>query len=111
MNRTAIVSDVHGNAVALRAVFAELDEDGIDRAVCLGDVIQGGPEPEVCVDLLADREWPVVLGNADAFVLDPSSAEGSIPRSARVFAATSAANRMACRWERLPCHLENGVLQ
>lgn len=36
--RTAVVSDVHGNAVALRAVVAELDAQGIDRAVCLGDV-------------------------------------------------------------------------
>jgi predicted phosphodiesterase len=77
MTRTAILSDVHGNAVALRAVLAELDADGIDRAVCLGDVCQGGPDPDTCVDLLAGRGWPVVLGNADAFVLDPAAAEGS----------------------------------
>jgi len=75
--RTAVLSDVHGNAVALRAVLADLDADGIERAVCLGDVAQGGPEPDVCVDLLADRGWPVVLGNADAFVLDPAHGEGS----------------------------------
>ena len=56
---------------------AELDADGIDRGVCLGDVCQGGPEPEACVDLLAERGWPVVLGNADAFVLDVSHGEGS----------------------------------
>jgi predicted phosphodiesterase len=77
MTQTAILSDVHGNAVALRAVLAELDADGIDRAVCLGDVCQGGPDPDTCVDLLAERGWPVVLGNADAFVLDPATAEGS----------------------------------
>lgn len=75
--RTALISDTHGNAVALRAVLAELDDDGVERAVCLGDVVQGGPEPEVCVELLADRGWPVVLGNADAFVLDPAAAESS----------------------------------
>jgi predicted phosphodiesterase len=75
--RTALVSDTHGNAVALHAVLTELDAEGIERAVCLGDVVQGGPEPEECVDLLAARGWPVVLGNADAFVLDPETAEGS----------------------------------
>jgi predicted phosphodiesterase len=77
MHRTAVLSDVHGNAVALRAVVAELEAEGIDRAVCLGDVCQGGPQPGECVDLLAERGWPVVLGNADAFVLDPATAEGS----------------------------------
>jgi predicted phosphodiesterase len=77
VTRTAVVSDVHGNAIALRAVAAELDAEGIDRVVCLGDVCQGGPEPEACVDLLAERGWPTVLGNADAFVLDPGTAEGS----------------------------------
>lgn len=77
MTRTAVLSDVHGNAVALRAVLAELDADGIDAAVCLGDVCQGGPEPGACVDLLAERRWPVVIGNADAFVLDVSHGEGS----------------------------------
>ena len=73
--RTAILSDVHGNAIALRAVFEELDSEGIEQGVCLGDVCQGGPEPEACVDLLGERGWPTVLGNADAFVLDSASAE------------------------------------
>lgn len=77
MTRTAILSDIHGNAIALRAVVAELDAEGLERVVCLGDVCQGGPEPAPCVDVLAERGWPTVLGNADAFVLDPSSAEGS----------------------------------
>lgn len=75
--RTAILSDIHGNAIALRAVLEELDADGIERVVCLGDVCQGGAEPEACVDLIEERVWPTVLGNADAFVLDPSTAEGS----------------------------------
>jgi len=77
VNRTAIVSDIHGNGVALRAVAAELDLEGLDRVVCLGDVCQGGPEPDSCVDLVAERGWPTVLGNADNFVLDQASAEGS----------------------------------
>ena len=73
--RTAILSDIHGNAIALRAVLEELDAEGIESGVCLGDVCQGGPEPEACVDLFGERGWPTVLGNADAFVLDPSSAQ------------------------------------
>jgi predicted phosphodiesterase len=79
MTRTAIVSDVHGNAVALRAVLEDLDSEGIGGAVCLGDLCQGGPEPDACVDLVAERGWPVVLGNADAFVLEPTALSGRLP--------------------------------
>jgi diadenosine tetraphosphatase ApaH/serine/threonine PP2A family protein phosphatase len=57
-------------------VLAELDADGIELGVCLGDVCQGGPEPAECATLLAERGWPVVLGNADAFVLDSAQGEG-----------------------------------
>jgi predicted phosphodiesterase len=75
--RTALLSDAHGNAVALRAVLAELDAEGIDRAVCLGDMLQGGPHPAECLELLRERGWPAILGNADALLLDPATAEGS----------------------------------
>lgn len=33
---TAVISDIHGNAVALRAVLAEIAACGIDKIVCLG---------------------------------------------------------------------------
>ncbi len=75
--RTALISDVHGNALALRTVCDELDREGIDRAVYLGDLAQGGPQPVECLELVGDRGWPCVLGNADAFVLDPAAEEGS----------------------------------
>jgi predicted phosphodiesterase len=72
--RVALVSDVHGNAVALETVIAELGREEPDVVVCLGDLIQGGPDPVRCLELVRERGWPVVLGNADAFVLDAGSA-------------------------------------
>lgn len=66
----ALVSDIHGNAAALAAVVAELERLGIERVVCLGDVAQGGPEPAEVLDRLAALGWPVILGNADAFLLE-----------------------------------------
>lgn len=71
--RTALVSDVHGNAVALEAVLADLERDPVDQVVALGDMVQGGPQPAEVVDRLVELGWPVVLGNADAFLLDPES--------------------------------------
>jgi predicted phosphodiesterase len=75
--RTALISDVHGNALALQTVCNELEREGIDRAVYLGDLVQGGPQPVECLELIENRGWPAVLGNADAFVLDPAAEEGS----------------------------------
>jgi predicted phosphodiesterase len=71
--RTAIVSDIHGNAVALEALLADLERNPVDQVVCLGDVAQGGAQPREVIDRLRDLRWPVVLGNADAFLLDPES--------------------------------------
>ena len=69
----ALVSDIHGSDDALAVVVAELDQLGIDRVVCLGDAVQGGDQPREVLDRLAALGWPVVLGNADAFLLEVPS--------------------------------------
>jgi predicted phosphodiesterase len=66
----ALVSDIHGNDTALAEVVAELERLGIAQVVCLGDVAQGGSEPAEVLDRLAALGWPVILGNADAFLLE-----------------------------------------
>jgi predicted phosphodiesterase len=65
----ALVSDIHGSDDALAAVVAELERLGIERVVCLGDAVQGGDQPREVLDRLAALGWPVILGNADAFLL------------------------------------------
>ncbi len=67
--QTAVLSDIHGNAEALRAVLADIDSKGIKRILCLGDIIGYGPEPLACVDLVeAHCEW-ALMGNHDFAVL------------------------------------------
>jgi predicted phosphodiesterase len=66
----ALVSDIHGSDDALAAVVAALEELGINRVICLGDAVQGGDQPREVLDRLAQLGWPVVLGNADAFLLE-----------------------------------------
>jgi predicted phosphodiesterase len=60
---------MHGNCVALDAVLAELQGEPIDRIVCRGDAIHGGPPPAEVVARLRDLACPVVMGNADAWLL------------------------------------------
>jgi predicted phosphodiesterase len=66
----ALVSDAHGNDRALAAVVDALGRLGVERAVCLGDMAQGGDEPREVLDRLASLGWPVILGNADDFLLE-----------------------------------------
>ena len=58
----AILSDVHANLEALRAVLADAATRA-DAVLCLGDTVGYGAEPAACVDLLGDRARAVVAGN------------------------------------------------
>jgi predicted phosphodiesterase len=67
--RVAVISDIHGNAVGLETALKDIERRGIDRMVCLGDAIQGGPQPVEVVARLREINCPVVMGNADAWLL------------------------------------------
>jgi len=69
MTRIAVISDIHGNCVALDAVLADIQRASIDQIVCLGDAIQGGAQPAQTVQRLREVGFPVVMGNADAWLL------------------------------------------
>ena len=69
MSNLAIISDIHGNCTALDAVLADLARDPALAIVCLGDAIQGGPQPAQVVQRLRELACPVVMGNADAWLL------------------------------------------
>jgi len=80
--RIAILSDVHGNCVGLDAALSDLQQHPADQIVCLGDMIQGGPQPAEVVARLRALDCPIVLGNADAWLLtgqatdaEPSTAQ------------------------------------
>lgn len=67
----AILSDIHGNLVALETVIAELADRSVDQAICLGDVAASGPQPHEVIRRLRESGWLVVRGNADAWLSNP----------------------------------------
>lgn len=69
--RIAIISDIHGNSVALESVLRDLGKEHIDRVVCLGDVVSDGPQPREVVAHLKALGCSVVQGNMDAWLNDP----------------------------------------
>ena len=65
--RIALLSDIHGNLVALDAVLADAD---VDAHWFLGDLVAHGPRPAECVRRV--RELPglvAVRGNTDRYTL------------------------------------------
>jgi putative phosphoesterase len=72
--RVAVLSDIHGNAVALAAVLAELSATSPDLVVFGGDVTWG-PLPQATLALLDDLPAPAryVRGNAERALLEPST--------------------------------------
>ena len=64
-DKVAVITDIHGNLPALKAVLANIDERGIERIFCGGDLVGYGPHPnEVCA-LIAARNIPTIYGNYD----------------------------------------------
>ena len=71
-HRVAVLSDVHGNAVALEAVLAELRDERPDLVIFGGD-LTWGPLPEQTLALVDDLDIRklFVRGNADRALLEP----------------------------------------
>jgi predicted phosphodiesterase len=70
-----LISDAHGNAVGLRAALEDLAGRHVNMVVSLGDVAQGGPQPVECLELMRETGARTVMGNSDAFLLDPASTD------------------------------------
>lgn len=63
--RLAVISDVHGNRLALEAVLADIARQGADLTVNLGDVVSGPLDPAATAALLMAEAMPTVRGNHD----------------------------------------------
>ena len=78
--RVAVISDMHGNDLAFEAVETDIKNQKVDQIVCLGDAIQGGPQPAEVVQRLRRLHCPVVMGNADAWLITgEETADEGIP--------------------------------
>lgn len=66
--RYAILGDVHANLCALEAVLADVEREGVDRILSVGDVVGYGARPRQAIQALREIGALVVKGNHDAAV-------------------------------------------
>jgi predicted phosphodiesterase len=64
-NRVGVISDIHGNYQALKAVLEKMEEDQVELVICCGDVVGYGACPNDCVELLKEKNIPTIAGNHD----------------------------------------------
>jgi len=62
--KLGVISDVHGNYVALRAVLEDMEGE-VDKLICAGDVVGYGPQQTEVVTEMMERDVPTVQGNHD----------------------------------------------
>lgn len=84
-----MLSDVHGNLPALRAVLDDVDSVRPDAVWCLGDLVGYGADPDECVRLVAERCEVCLAGNHDLGVIDHIDISDFSPHAAQ-----------AARWTR-----------
>jgi predicted phosphodiesterase len=63
--KAAIISDIHSNLEALRAVVKDIKKRRIKRIFCLGDLVGYGANPNECIELCANESKIIVAGNHD----------------------------------------------
>jgi predicted phosphodiesterase len=72
--KVAVLSDIHGNLPALETVVDHIDRWRPDFVIVNGDVINRGPEPLACWQLIESRikqtGWQMTRGNHEDYVLE-----------------------------------------
>ena len=71
-----IYSDIHGNLEALKRVLESMKRLGVEKKVCLGDIVGYGPFPNECVELVAENSDVAILGNHDSVAIGRESSDG-----------------------------------
>jgi putative phosphoesterase len=68
--KLGLISDIHGDPVALELAWSHLIILGADRIVCAGDLVGYGPFPDRVVAFVRDREIAAARGNHDRWALE-----------------------------------------
>ncbi|MFW9821025.1 MAG: metallophosphoesterase family protein [Candidatus Thorarchaeota archaeon] len=80
-SQIAVLSDIHGNSLALRAVLKDIKERKIQSIFNLGDSLYGPLDPIGTADILIKHNIPSICGNEDRILLVHSDEDFEISPS------------------------------
>lgn len=63
--RIAVISDIHSNLLALKAVLEDIKKRGVDITVCTGDLVGYCTYPNEVIELLREKNILTIMGNYD----------------------------------------------
>jgi len=72
--KVAVISDIHGNAIALSEVISDIKNNSVDSIICLGDVATLGPAPKETLKMIQELNCPCIVGNHEEALLAPEKA-------------------------------------
>jgi len=70
MRRIGLISDIHGNTTALKAVLSTLRNSEVESIICLGDLVGKGPLPAEAIELCRTNCAIVIKGNWDDMIVN-----------------------------------------
>src|SRR5258708_8296243 len=80
--RIAVISDIHGNQLALEAVLQDLDrQPPVDQLVVAGDLCLNGPCPRQALEIVQGLNCPVLQRNVDLEVVTQAPDKGEKKRN------------------------------
>ncbi len=80
--RVAVISDVHSNLHALKAVLRDIEREQPDEVWNLGDSVGYGPRPSECCEMLERLANLSLIGNHDLAAIGRLSLDGFSPIAA-----------------------------
>lgn len=112
--RYGVISDIHANLHALDATLDMLGEHGVDRYLCLGDLVGYGPLPNECVERLGAYQPICVAGNHDLIATGRLNGDrsGRLARESLAWTAERLSDNIYNHLDRLPlrAHAERSVV-
>jgi len=109
MKKIAVLSDIHGNILALEEVVNDIRLREVDLVFNLGDHVSGPLWPKETIDYLKQQDWTQILGNHDRQLISPNQQD---PGPSDLY-ASEVLNDEDLNWLRtLPskAEVQNGIL-
>ena len=74
--KLGVITDIHNNLIALKAVVEKLNQQNCDKIICCGDIIGIGPYPEETVQFMIQIPNLIAIrGNHETYLLEGMPSE------------------------------------